>query len=283
MTALLCLALALAVWLLSKPSGGLSARLRRALGRPSSSPRPGPEDRAKSLSASLVLRVSGARHGAEVVPLTVVVQQMAALLRGGRAPSRLWDELWLVYSADADRAADTAPALSSASVSMLAAARAAAARGLPVAQAIRTAASGVFPGPAVRGRFLGTRSGVGASRQAAMRERRIWGELAACFVIAEASGCPLADVLARLAAQLEVEDDAEAVRQTALAGPRATVTLLTWLPLLGLGLGAALGVDPLSILLGTPLGMAALGAGVALTIAGRIWSAKLVRSATGGP
>lgn len=116
-----------------------------------------------------------------------------------------------------------------------------------------------------------------------MRERRIWGELAACFVIAEASGCPLADVLARLAAQLEVEDDAEAVRQTALAGPRATVTLLTWLPLLGLGLGAALGVDPLSILLGTPLGMAALGAGVALTIAGRIWSAKLVRSATGGP
>jgi tight adherence protein B len=208
---------------------------------------------------------------------------MAALLRGGRAPSRLWDELWLVYSADADRAADTAPALSSASVSMLAAARAAAARGLPVAQAIRTAASGVFPGPAVRGRFLGTRSGVGASRQAAMRERRIWGELAACFVIAEASGCPLADVLARLAAQLEVEDDAEAVRQTALAGPRATVTLLTWLPLLGLGLGAALGVDPLSILLGTPLGMAALGAGVALTIAGRIWSAKLVRSATGGP
>ncbi len=115
------------------------------------------------------------------------------------------------------------------------------------------------------------------------RERRIWGELAACFEIAEASGCPLADVLTRFAAQLEVEDDAEAARQTALAGPKATVTLLTWLPLLGLGLGMALGVDPLSVLLGTPLGTAALAAGVVLTVAGRIWSARLVRSAIGRP
>ena len=112
-------------------------------------------------------------------------------------------------------------------------------------------------------------------------EPRIWFELAACFDIAEASGCPLADVLTRFAAQLEVEDDAEAARQTALAGPKATVTLLTWLPLMGLGLGIALGVDPLAILVGTPLGMAALAAGVALTVAGRIWSARLVRSAAG--
>ena len=91
----------------------------------------------------------------------------------------------------------------------------------------------------------------------------------------------MADVLARFAAQLEVEDDAEAARQTALAGPKATVTLLTWLPLLGLGLGICLGVDPLPMLVGTPIGVAALVAGILLTVAGRIWSARLVRSAAG--
>jgi tight adherence protein B len=148
---------------------------------------------------------------------------------------------------------------------MLGAVRAAAFRGLPVSGAIRKSASAAFLG-------------------SAGREQRIWLELAACFDIAEASGCPLADVLARFAAQLEVEDDADAARQTALAGPKATVSLLTWLPVMGLGLGMALGVDPLAILFGTPLGLAALAAGLALTVAGRIWSARLVHAAAGaGP
>lgn len=144
---------------------------------------------------------------------------------------------------------------------MLGTVRAAAFRGSPVSEAIRGSVETAF-----------SRNG---------REARIWCELAACFDIAEASGCPLADVLARFAAQLEAEDDAEAARQTALAGPKATVSLLTWLPLMGLGLGMALGVDPLSVLIGTPPGMAALLAGVALTVAGRIWSARLVRGAAG--
>jgi tight adherence protein B len=145
---------------------------------------------------------------------------------------------------------------------MLGAVRAAAFRGAPVSEAIRKSAQAEFS-------------------RTDSRELRIWCELAACFDIAEASGCPLADVLARFAAQLEVEDDAEAARQTALAGPKATVSLLTWLPLMGLGLGIALGVDPLAILIGTPMGMAALAAGVGLTVAGRIWSARLVRAAAG--
>ncbi|HET7140239.1 MAG TPA: hypothetical protein VFI36_08770 [Arthrobacter sp.] len=145
---------------------------------------------------------------------------------------------------------------------MLGAVRAAASRGAPVSEAIRKSVQAEFP-------------------HTASREARIWCELAACFDIAEASGCPLADVLARFAAQLEVEDDAEAARQTALAGPQATVSLLTWLPLMGLGLGMALGVDPLAILIGTPLGLGALAAGVGLTIAGRVWSARLVHAAAG--
>jgi tight adherence protein B len=203
--------------------------------------------------------------------MTLVVQQLAALLKGGRTPSRLWDELWSVYGANSQTrptpvaggptAGQPANGLTQGSVATLAAARSAAATGAPVSEAITRCLPAAFP--------------------RADRECRIWSQLAACFDIAEASGCPLADVLARFAAQLEVEDDADAARQTALAGPKATVRLLTWLPLMGLGLGIALGVDPLAILLGTPLGLAALAAGVALTVAGRLWSARLVAAAAG--
>lgn len=257
MMSLLIALLALAAWLVARPPGGRSGRIRAALGagRPESRGTP---------KARRSIRPGTSRHHPHHLPMTVVVQQLAALLKGGRTPSRLWDELWLVYAVDERPGAgqDDVQGLSPASLSMVSVARAAAMRGSPVADAIRSASAAAFPG-------------------SPSRERRIWGELAACFDIAAASGCPLADVLTRLAAQLEVEDDAEAARQTALAGPKATVTLLTWLPLLGLGLGVALGVDPLSILLGTPLGMAALAAGVALTVAGRIWSGRLVRSAIG--
>lgn len=202
--------------------------------------------------------------------MTLVVQQLAALLKGGRVPARLWDELWSLYSVQPEAASLSGTTagllagsgLSQGSVAVLGAARAAAFRGAPVSDAIRSAV------PAAFGRAGG-------------REPQIWDQLAACFDIAEASGCPLADVLMRFAAQLEVEDDAEAARQTALAGPRATVSLLTWLPLMGLGLGIALGVDPVAILVGTPLGLASLAAGLALTVAGRIWSARLVRAAAG--
>jgi tight adherence protein B len=207
--------------------------------------------------------------------MTVVVQQLSALLRGGRTPSRLWDELSVLYPPGGQQANGGSRDRSAKGMSggqdpgsafqlVLAAARAASLRGAAVSDAIRSATAGAFP------------SGRG-------RDRRIWGELAACFDIAEASGCPLADVLTRFAAQLEAEDDAEAARQTALAGPKATVKLLTWLPLLGLLLGMALGVDPLKILLGTPYGVAALAAGITLTVAGRAWSARLVRLAAGTP
>lgn len=289
MTLLLAVVLGLAVVLLFSPPGGATGRFRRAVG----SSGPGLARRVRAGSRGT--RTGGSwrnvhRAGQEGsdLSLTLVVQQLAALLKGGRTPARLWDELWLVHggrpepgSAKADAgsrasqepagraepsrgsaAGRSGPGLSTGSLVMLGVVRAAAFRGAPVSEAIRKAAQTEFS-------------------RADSRELRIWCELAACFDIAEASGCPLADVLARFAAQLELEDDAEAARQTALAGPKATVSLLTWLPLMGLGLGIALGVDPLAILIGTPLGMAALAAGVGLAIAGRIWSARLVRAAAG--
>jgi tight adherence protein B len=223
--------------------------------------------------------------------MTAVVQQLAALLKGGRTPARLWDELWVLYGGEAARdavpgharsagrdgtRASAGPVLSAESLPILAAARAAAQRGSSVAAAIRHALTGQTaghgPGAAVMLAPASVRSG---------RDRHVWGELAACFDTAEASGCPLAEVLARFAAHLEAEDDAEAARQTALAGPRATVRLLTWLPLSGVGLGLVLGVNPVATLLEKPWGVLALAAGVVLTAAGRVWSARLIRAAAG--
>ena len=282
MTALLAGCLCLAVWLFLRPARTAAARFRHAVGSAadvradSGGGLAGAFGRGKSAggmsarqAALAVLLRRGSRSPGNI-SMTLVVQQLAALLKGGRTPARLWDELWFLYSDRPEAARNNGtPAgqtsearLSPGSVAVLGAARAAAFRGAPVSDAIGS------PVPA-------------AFRQTGGRERRIWVQLAACFDIAEASGCPLADVLTRFAAQLEVEDDAEAARQTALAGPRATVSLLTWLPLMGLGLGIALGVDPLAILVGTPLGLASLAAGVVLTVAGRIWSARLVRAAAG--
>ena len=284
--------LAMAAVLLVRPPGGTAGRFRRAVGRAE----PGRDGSGGLLPGAVRVsrfgpgfglrppwrRRAHAAHGPGQHSLTLVVQQLAALLKGGRTPARLWDELWMVHQARADvglhppdvarwlhpssaGASPNGPGLSTGSLVMLGAVRAAAFRGLPVSEAIRKCVPAAF-----------TRTGC--------REQRIWLELAACLDIAEASGCPLAEVLARFAAQLEVEDDADAARQTALAGPKATVSLLTWLPVMGLGLGMALGVDPLAILFGTPLGVAALAAGVALTVAGRIWSARLVHGAAGaGP
>lgn len=285
MTILLAAVLSLAVVLLLRPPGGAAGRFRRSTANMG----PGRSRRGRCHLGGVGLGFAGDGIGGrgaswrgrdrsarerEDLSLTLVVQQLAALLKGGRTPARLWDELWLVHGGQPDGVSGSAepstrsvgrhhgPTLSAGSLVMLGAVRAAAFRGSPVSDAIRKTTEVAF-------------SHTGS------RESRIWWELAACFDIAEASGCPLADVLARFAAQLEVETDAEAARQTALAGPKATVSLLTWLPLMGLGLGIALGVDPLAILIGTPLGMAALAAGVALTVAGRIWSARLVHAAAG--
>ncbi|MFH5878634.1 type II secretion system F family protein [Arthrobacter sp. NA-172] len=261
MTGFLAFVLATAVWVTFQPSRRRAKRVLRAL--------------TPALTAAPVARMSWRRAPVDALPLTVLVQQLAALLRGGRSPSRLWEELWMVHGdaghgvrpggSGVGRARSNAsgvPKLPSGSVRVLAAARAASIIGTSVAAAIRTSVAKDLGG----GNSL---------------EQRIWGELAACLDVAEASGCPLADVLTRFASQLEAEDDAGDARQTALAGPKATVRLLTWLPLFGLGLGVVLGVDPLRILLGNGIGIAALVAGVLLTVAGRIWSSRLVHAAAG--
>ncbi len=276
MTAALIGLLALACWLLLRAAGAPHHRLRKVLsgGTGTSIRVPG----IPPAGAGILARIRPPRAARDAIPMTVVVQQLAALLKGGRTPAQLWDELWFLHAGDAgpagspDGGAGSAAAPGADPLALLNAARAAARRGTSVAEAIRNA----VPASPGAGRHGGRTAGLHP-------DYRVWEELAACFDVAETSGCPLADVLTRFAAQLEAETDAEAARQTALAGPKATVRLLTWLPAIGFGLGLLLGIDPVQTMLGTPAGIAALAAGLALTAAGRFWSSRLVRAAAALP
>ena len=257
---------ALAAWQHFRGSGVDVRRLRKTMGEPHAVA----GGAALGVRSGVRLRHPKRRKRPEPLPLVVLVQQLAALLRGGRGTSRLWEELWMVHSprlTNDGGGPDTVvgpgtASLSQESLLVVAAAKGASSLGNSSAEAIRDIAARIYP-------------------RRGSSERRVWMELAACLEVAETSGCPLADLLTRFAAQLEAEEDAEAARQTALAGPKATVKLLSWLPVFGLVLGMALGVDPLGILLDNVLGVATFAAGLILTVAGRVWSSRLVASAAG--
>ena len=94
--------------------------------------------------------------------------------------------------------------------------------------------------------------------------------------MSESAGAPLATSLERAAEHAEERIDALLGRQSALAAPRATGRILSWLPLLGLGLGVLMGSDPVGVLTGSVLGALTGLLGLGLAFAGRRWTAALV-------
>ena len=88
----------------------------------------------------------------------------------------------------------------------------------------------------------------------------------------------LATILYRLADALEAGEDAHQAREAASAGPRATASLLAWLPVAGIGLAHMLGAS-LEELLTTPSGWILLVSGAGLAVIGRRWSARMIRTA----
>jgi tight adherence protein B len=100
--------------------------------------------------------------------------------------------------------------------------------------------------------------------------------------VAQSSGAPIADVLDGLAVAVRAELEAAREREAALAGPRTTATVLTWLPLAGVGLGLLTGTNTLSVLFTTRAGWICLGLGAGLWWAGRVWTAALLRRAAAG-
>lgn len=106
-----------------------------------------------------------------------------------------------------------------------------------------------------------------------------WRDVAVAWHVATTVGAPLAESLRGLAAALRDAAEAADDVRVALAEPAGTARLLGWLPLVALGLGAALGFDTLGTLLGHPAGIACLVAGGALIAVAQRWTARMVRRA----
>lgn len=102
--------------------------------------------------------------------------------------------------------------------------------------------------------------------------------VAACWRVAVDGGAGLAAGLDRLEGSLRAERRRREELRAQLAGAWSTVAVLALLPVLGMGLGAALGADPLRVLLHSPAGLVCLVAGGLLEAAGLAWAGRIVRA-----
>ncbi|PRA05962.1 hypothetical protein CQ019_00625 [Arthrobacter sp. MYb229] len=101
-----------------------------------------------------------------------------------------------------------------------------------------------------------------------------------CLRVSERSGASLAEVLERLADDLEADLVATQAFDAAMAGPKATAKLLTWLPLVGFGAGILLGIDVQGALATSWAAQLSVVLGLALWLLNRLWCRYLLRTTT---
>jgi tight adherence protein B len=106
-------------------------------------------------------------------------------------------------------------------------------------------------------------------------------ELAAAWEVAEATGASMTATLDALSDRLDAARKVARVVAAELAAPRATGQLLAALPVFGLFLGYAIGGDPGSFLLGSPVGQLCLVIGVGLACVGLWWIERIAAGAGG--
>ena len=154
--------------------------------------------------------------------------------------------------------------------------------GLLITQVSSTVRAGVAPAPAWNQagvdcdrEGLPTPEGLRRAGVSASQGRAV---IAACELAREI-GTPLAPVLDGITEAIGDESELVGERAAAMAGPRTSARVLTWLPLLGLGLGALMGADPVAVLRGGGWGTVSMVTGVGLMWVGRRWTATLVRAA----
>jgi tight adherence protein B len=111
---------------------------------------------------------------------------------------------------------------------------------------------------------------------------RALGWLGVAWRVAEGSGAGLASTVERIAAAARADGEHRREVSAQLASPRATALLLAGLPVIGLGLGALLGADPLGFLFGTPAGWGCLVTGASLEFAGLAWTRRMSATAERG-
>lgn len=103
-------------------------------------------------------------------------------------------------------------------------------------------------------------------------------DVARAWALSEQLGCPLGDALRAATTMLREQVDLERRIATATAGPRATMQLLTVLPVLGVAVASLIGVPPWRLYAG-PLGLTVLAMGALFVIAGRLLTRRMIRRA----
>ncbi|QIS01279.1 hypothetical protein F5X71_02165 [Nocardia brasiliensis] len=103
--------------------------------------------------------------------------------------------------------------------------------------------------------------------------------IADAWQVAEWHGLALAELLCAARTDLAGRIRFRSRTTAALAGARATATVLAGLPLLGLALGQLMGAAPLHILLSTSTGTLLLPLGATLACTGLLWTDAITRKA----
>ncbi|MGW4472777.1 type II secretion system F family protein [Nonomuraea sp. NPDC004354] len=103
--------------------------------------------------------------------------------------------------------------------------------------------------------------------------------LAACWEVSVSVGAGLSGPVDRVGTSLRAAQAHRGEVSAQLAGPRATARMLAALPVLGLLMGAALGMNPLGFLLGSVPGLGCLTVGVALDACGLWWTQRMASRA----
>ncbi|GAA3347420.1 hypothetical protein GCM10020358_62110 [Amorphoplanes nipponensis] len=120
-----------------------------------------------------------------------------------------------------------------------------------------------------------TAPGPGGPRLRESPAPRLSDLTAAVWRLAEQTGAPAADLVERIEADARAGDRARATAAAQAAGAQATALLLAGLPIGGIALGYGIGVDPLRVLLHTPLGGACAVGAVLLQCGGLVWADRL--------
>lgn len=150
-------------------------------------------------------------------------------------------------------------------------------------QALDRAASGAVGDPGVAGLLYEARSHARLGGDVPAVLRTDGGpealDLAAAWQLATRHGVVLAEVVDGLRADVAARRERAVRVDGSLAGPRATVVILTALPAFGILLGSGFGADPLTVLFTGALGGALCLAGAMFLAAGLAWTDRIVDGA----
>ena len=107
--------------------------------------------------------------------------------------------------------------------------------------------------------------------------------LAQAWSLTEDMGAPLAQAVRTTARMVEARIAYERRLAAAVAGAKATVNVLTVLPVGGPVLALVVGIGPSELYAGSPLTQGSLALGLSLGAVGRWWVHRMVRAVACGP